>query len=276
MNAKILLVSALACCLTGFTSCDDDDDNYMPDNVVEKAFEVKYPNAERVSWETKGGYMVADFHQGNIEAEAWFDRMGDWLMTETDLPYASLPVEVKNSFEKGAYADWKVDDVDVLERKGAAIVYILEVEKGKEEYDLHYEQNGILIKEVADSDNEGYLPEVFPEEIIKVIQQKYPNATILEIENEENGMEIDVIHEGVHKEIHFARTGSWIYTEWEILRSQVPAVIMDALKASEYGAYPIDDIHVVEREGNLFYQFELEVGDKDIHVLFNGNGTIVK
>ena len=36
-----------------------------------------------------------------------------------------------------------------------AVVYIIEVEKGNQEMDLYYSEDGILVKEVADAHNGG-------------------------------------------------------------------------------------------------------------------------
>lgn len=70
-------------------------------------------------------------------------------MTETDLRYADLPAPVRSSYESSTYYNvWKVEDVDKLERKEMAVVYIIEVEKGNQEMDLYYSEDGILVKEV--------------------------------------------------------------------------------------------------------------------------------
>ena len=37
-------------------------------------------------------------------------------MTETDIPYQSLPEAVRTSFEASQYANWKIEDVDKVER----------------------------------------------------------------------------------------------------------------------------------------------------------------
>lgn len=85
-------------------------------------------------------------------------------MTETDLPYQALPAAVKSAFESSEYAKWKVDDVDMLERPDMEKVYVIEVESGKQEFDLYYSEEGILVKSVADTDNdsENYLPAEIP------------------------------------------------------------------------------------------------------------------
>ena len=45
--------------------------------------------------ENEAGYVKAEFYTGSYEAEAWFDPQGNWMLTETDLPYNALPQTVK-------------------------------------------------------------------------------------------------------------------------------------------------------------------------------------
>ena len=72
-----------------FAACHDDDDDddkgYTPGKSVVAAFEAKFPNAVAVSWEKKGVYEKAEFHQNGQEVDAWFDASGQWMMTETDV-----------------------------------------------------------------------------------------------------------------------------------------------------------------------------------------------
>ena len=123
-------MATLVCSSFVFMSCDDDDDKFTPESIVTKAFDTKYPDAQRVSWENEAGYVKAEFYTGSYEAEAWFDPQGNWMLTETDLPYKALPQTVKNSFEASLYAKWKIDDVDMLERPDAGTIYVLDVENG--------------------------------------------------------------------------------------------------------------------------------------------------
>lgn len=146
MKVKAFMMAALVCCSFVSMSCDDNDDRFTPESIVTKAFEAKYPDAKRVSWEYEAGHVKAEFYLGAYEAEAWFDPQGNWMLTETDLPYSALPQAVKSSFEASRYATWKVDDVDKLERPDAETVYVLDVEKDDVDVDLQYTETGTLIK----------------------------------------------------------------------------------------------------------------------------------
>ncbi len=144
-------ISLLVFGILVFTGCDNDDDATRSGNqMVESAFEAMYPDATRVSWEKEGQYYVVDFWSGNMEKEAWFDSNGAWYQTESDILFAALPEAVKTAFLSGDYKDWRIDDVDLFERKDTGTFYVLDVEKGNQEYDFHYSPDGTLTGEIID------------------------------------------------------------------------------------------------------------------------------
>lgn len=115
-----------------FVACSNDDDHYKPEEPVTRAFEQKYPGITPKEWERKGNYVVAEFYENGVEKEAWFDNTGNWYMTESDIRFSALPEAIKTAFAAGEYAQWHVDDVDMLERAGMETVYVIEVEQGKQ------------------------------------------------------------------------------------------------------------------------------------------------
>lgn len=275
MKTKLSVLALAICGMLTFSSCDDDNNNYQPDTTVTKSFDTKYPNADRVKWETKNGYQVADFHEGHNEAEAWFDNNGNWLLTKTEIDYGQLPQAVRESLEKGEYSQWQRTDIDRVERFNTATVYVIEVEQGNQEIDLYYAEDGTLIRFVIDDDNDdNFRPIVIPQAITDAINEMYPGAIIEEYDTERNSIEVDIRHNNIHKDVTFDLQYVWISTEWDITASQVPAIVMDALKASDYKGYKIDDIDLIERPAGIFYMFELEQGDNEIKVLFNSEGII--
>lgn len=272
MKTNIFLLVLLACGTFACFSCNDDD-NYQPEDTVLKALEIKYPEASRIEWENKAGYKVADFQLNSYEAEAWFQNDGSWMLTETDIPFNNLSQAIKNSFETGNYASWKIDDVDKLERPNVETVYVIEIESGNQEKDLHYSEDGTLIKEINEGGNNMYEPIPVIESIIAEINQKYPNAKILDIDNENANLEFDILHDNTKKEVVYLNN-KWVYTKWEVRQLQVPDVVMTALKNSQYNNHKIDDIDIYEKPDGLFYVFELESGNKDTHLTIKSDGTI--
>ena len=186
------LILAFACCALVFTACsDDDNDKVIPSDVPEavlKAFENKYGDIKDVKWEKKNNYNVARFQTGAITkagnsytTSAWYDDNGSEKQVNQDIPFANLPEAVKTAFDayqKKMYADWKADDdVDVVSRLDMGLIYIIEIEKGKEERELSFSPDGVLLKDVLDTDDDDeILPVIVSDEIKKKIAELFPNS----------------------------------------------------------------------------------------------------
>ncbi len=145
MKKSIKLLALAAFSLLTFTACDNDDDDHIrvPDNFS-LALTAKYPTAQKIEWEKKGEYYVAECRVNGEEKEVWFDALGEWKMTETEIFWNSLPVDVQTSFNSSDYATWHRDDYDMLEYPTRTTLYVIEVEQGKTEYQLFYTENGTL------------------------------------------------------------------------------------------------------------------------------------
>ena len=274
MKTKLSVLALAMCGMLAFTSCDDDDNNYLPDQTITKAFDEKYPDAGKVEWETKGGYEVAEFHVSGNEMEAWFDNKGNWVMTKTEINFGLLPEAVRKSLKGSEYKDWKSTDFDKLERSNAATVYVIEVEQGEQEFDLYYTEDGILLKAVPDDDNDNFQPTVVPQAITDAINEMYPGATVLEFDSEKTGFEVDILHNNIYKDVYFNTGNEWLYTEWDIKEANVPAIVMNAYKASEYKDYRIDDIDVIENPAGISYVLELEKGNDEVKMTISAEGKI--
>ena len=274
MKTKLSVLALAMCGMLAFTSCDDDDNNYLPDQTITKAFDEKYPDAGKVEWETKGGYEVAEFHVSGNETEAWFDNKGNWVMTKTEINFGLLPEAVRTSLKDSEYKDWKSTDFDKLERSNAATVYVIEVEQGEQEFDLYYTEDGILLKAVPDDDNDNFQPTVVPQAITDAINEMYPGATVLEFDSEKTGFEVDILHNNIYKDVYFNTGNEWLYTEWDIKEVNLPAIIMNAYKASDYKDYRIDDIDVIENPAGTSYVLELEKGNDEVKMTISAEGKI--
>lgn len=276
MKTRMTIFVSLLLAGFAFTSCEDSDDNYTPDEKIVNVLYEKYPNAQRVDWELQHDHYVADFYDNNIEKEAWITTKGEWVMTESDILFNNLPDAVQTAFNESEYKDWRVDDVDMLERIEMETVYVIEVEKSKQEFDLFYAEDGTLIKAVEDIDNNNnYQPNTVPEVLKNFINEKYPQATIVDIEVEKGITEIDILHENKAKELHFNSTNEWLYTTWDVREREIQDIATKVL--NDNPGFKIDDIDYKESaDGSEVYIFELEKGNQEIHVTVNMEGNVVK
>lgn len=282
MKTKLSVLALAVCGLLVFTGCDDDDNNFVPEQTITKAFDEKYPNAGRVEWETKTGYQVAEFKVNGNDTEAWFDTSGKWLMTKTEISFGQLPELVRTDLKADAnvYKNWKIEDIDKLERPDAATIYIIEVEQGDNEADLYYTEDGILFKVETDKDNinndNNLRPNEQADKIKSLINELYAGAIILEYDTEKNGnIEVDIRHNNIHKEVVFSAAHEWIMTEWDIRATDLPAIVTTAFNNSDYKNYHIDDVDLIERPAGTIYVLELEQGNNEVVMTIDAEGTIV-
>lgn len=210
-----LLMLAL---VTVSTACsDDDDDKVTPPGqeqvdpsvprAVVASFEQEFPKATNVRWKQKDGYYVASFSLPAVGRsddrrpnQAWFLPNGTWTMSELDLPIQVWEIDatyapVLAAWKTSTYAQqgFRIDEIEVITRQGSKEPVVkLEIEKGKEEYDLFFTLEGVLVKAVADTDGNdhddwdgphtGSLP--CPAEILKYVETKYPGAILVDFEQD--------------------------------------------------------------------------------------------
>lgn len=249
MKKFMVLVMGLVS-LGVMAGCDDDSKSVKVPAAVQAAFGEMFPAASHVEWEDKGGYMVADFRSAGTVMQAWFDAAGKWYMTEEDISYAELPRAVRTAYEAGDYAAWHVDDVDKLLRNGQETVYVLEVERAEQEFDLYYSEDGVLLREVPDRDGNDDHGDMLPQELSKAISdfiaRKYPGARIVDAEREKGNTEVDIIFAGKALEVCFGTGDAWLWTKTGVRLSEVPDVVRRTLQSSQYGTWGIDDVDLYE------------------------------
>lgn len=136
---------ALASCFLTLTACSNDDLNLNGNEVVEQAFNQKYPKAN-AKWEMERGYFKAEFYENNVEKEAWFTAAGEWLFTSWDIAPANLPVKVMESVLKMGFTLTNIDDADVIEFKDGQTYYEVEIEKAEFDKDFYFTSEGIQVK----------------------------------------------------------------------------------------------------------------------------------
>jgi len=146
------------------TSCEKDDDIRVSDvpNDVMNTFQAKFPNVNHAEWESKRGYYVADFWQEGIDTQVWIDQKAEWKMTELDfgVNLQLLPEAVRSAFQGGQYGSWRVDDIDKYERTDRTF-YLIEIEtKGEKDRDLFFGEDGTLLKDEVDRENNEVTPDI--------------------------------------------------------------------------------------------------------------------
>ncbi len=144
---KRILCAALVA--VAVVSCTPNEIN--TNKNVQQVFDSMFPDAKDLEWDYEGMYHVADFRLDLQDVNAWFNQEADWIMTEYDMKYSSLPQAVKNAFEASEWANWRDKDVEKIERPGLSLLYIIEAEMGESDIELRFGADGELL-EVIEGD----------------------------------------------------------------------------------------------------------------------------
>ena len=288
MKKFMVLVMGLVS-LGAMAGCDDDSKSVKVPAAVQAAFGEMFPAASHVEWEDKGGYMVADFRSAGMYMQAWFDAAGKWYMTEEDISYAELPRAVRTAYEAGDYAAWHVDDVDKLLRNGQETVYVLEVERAEQEFDLYYSEDGVLLREVPDRDGNDDHGDMLPQELSKAISdfiaRKYPGARIVDaddfarahIAHKFRTHDIEAASFAGNDPVCFGTGDAWLWTKTGVRLSEVPDVVRRTLQSSQYGTWVIDDVDLYESPDRVWYAIEVEdpQSEREATVRILEDGTLL-
>ena len=286
---KKFFITAMCISLMTLAGCNKASADSQINEKAKVELSQRYPDAVNVKWTTKNGYYVAKFNKvatrsigSEFDFSVWFNRAGQWCMTESEISYDALPEVVKAAFQASEYATWKVEDIDKLERSGMETFYVIEAETRsgniEKEVDLYYSESGALIKTVVDIDSdydyEDYLPADIQSELSKFVAQKYLGAVIMDTEFDDGEFEVEIVHEGRGKDVYFSKDYNWLRTEWDVRKNELPAAVLAQLNAS-YPSWKIDDAEYVETPSGDWFKIELEKGDSEVKIRITPAGVIL-
>ena len=271
---KIFNLCLVALSLVVFSNCSKDDD-YKANTAAEANFAKMYPQASGVKWSTQDNHSLVEFRVENKDTKAWFDGAGTWQLTETEIPVSLIPTAIKTVFGQSDYADWRIEDVDYIQRLSNEPFYVLEVEQGETEFDLYFLEDGTLIKAFADDDHENnYLPNQLPAPVAEYLAKKHPGYKLIDVDMEHGRIEVEFIEGSIKKDSQFSSDGTWIRTSSDLAVNLVPQDIMDYLSASQYTSYRIEEVELVEVPNSHYYTFELESGHHEVDLRIHPDGRL--
>jgi hypothetical protein len=142
MKKLILVASSLS--LINVAKAQDLKENQVPD-LVKQSFSKVYPNIKVDTWEKEAVNYEAEFHLNNVESSALFSEQGNFIELEqeivlTDLPKAAIDYCHLN------YKDYKLNEAAVITDVYKKATYEVELKKGKEKFDLLFDEQGNFIK----------------------------------------------------------------------------------------------------------------------------------
>lgn len=273
-----------------FSACSQKN----PPENVKKEFAQKFADAKSVKWDSEeSNEWEAEFKIDGKEMTASFDDTGKWLESEAEVSVKDLPSAVTNAL-KIEFPGFKAGESSTIENhelKGFEIAL-----KNKEtEMTVIIGADGTVLKKESseenkeeavnekeennenESDEAGEEKELkAPEKITSVFNLKFPGATQVEWGSESaNEWEAEFIIGGKKMSACFDTSAVWIDTETEISEQELPAAVLNTLKA-EYAGYTKNLIEIYESPEIKGFELSMKKGETSVEVIFNNAGKVIK
>ena len=114
-----------------------------------------------------------------------------------------------------------------------------------------------------------------PAQVLNSFNEKYPSISA-QWEKDVNSYKAEFRLNGKDADAWFSTNGDWVRTEVDILKTDLPQVVVDAVQKA-YEGYVIDDADWIETPSQNYYDVDIEKGGSaDIHVNVTTDGTILK
>lgn len=240
--------------------------------VVLNSFQLKYPNAEDVSWKLEKGNYRIKFEVNGKFNELYLDYRGNELKYHQDLWGSEVPESVLKTIKsKVKYFD--LEDADMI-KEGNEIVYEINFEIDGKDHDFWINEKGELLKyrkELKDSE--------IPLSIVSLINEQYGTLDIDDSKYVEEGEKIIYIIRGeINDKDHVftVDNNATILKHTQDLREEeIPAPVLNAARKA-YVGYDIRDEDLIEEGGKTIYILRMRKSRDDVHVTFSPDGKILE
>ena len=123
-----------------------------------------------------------------------------------------------------------------------------------------------MAQDLNSSDVPGTLKDAFSKE--------YSKATDVEWEKEMDNYKVEFDLNRQDNEVWYNASGSVLKKEQEITEAELPQAINTAIK-SNYAGYRVDDVEKIWQNNTTTYEVELEKGQDEKHITFDGNAKVL-
>jgi len=148
MNKTIISTIALSLVVC-FASAQKVKEAEVP-AAVKDAFAKKYPGVKVEKWEKEDGNFEAEYDQGKDDMAAVFDASGTFMQSEVEIKTATLPKAISD-YVTQTYAGAKVAEGTKILTADGKTLYECEIKKGKDKFDLLFDDKGVFIKKTEES-----------------------------------------------------------------------------------------------------------------------------
>lgn len=110
--------------------------------------------------------------------------------------------------------------------------------------------------------------------IKEAVAELYPQARIVEMDNDYKTIEVDIIDNEIRRDVYFNLSLNWLRTETDIRHADLPIEAANKI-ATKYASWFIDSVKTVDTPQGSYYLVELDRGERDKKVKIDASGNIL-
>lgn len=260
---------------------DNDYHEYLPqqpEGNIQTWLDQNFPNVRIVDYDCEQNGTEVEIIANGLKHEILFDNQQQWVYTKTEYERRDLtqiPTSILNHLRTSPYytSDNAIDDVEKYTTRDNGTYYCFELKTAyDDDVKVYVNETGIISRPQNGSDG-GNSNVPVEDELQNFIDQKYPGAIILEKDYDHGYLEIDILHDGIEKEIKFNGQNQWVRTEWEV--RQLPDAIKNTITTQ---GYTLDDneFDYVETTDSSWYEVEVRKGRDELKLYISPTGEILR
>lgn len=260
---------------------DNDYHEYLPqqpEGNIQTWLDQNFPNACIVDYDCEQNGTEVEIIANGLKHEILFDNQQQWVYTKTEYERRDLtqiPTSILNHLRTSPYytSDNAIDDVEKYTTRDNGTYYCFELKTAYDDDVKVYVNETGIISRPQNGSNGGNSNVPVEDELQNFIDQKYPAAIILEKDYDHGYLEIDILHDGIEKEIKFNGQNQWVRTEWEV--RQLPDAVKNTITAQ---GYTLDDneFGYVETADSIWYEVEVRKGRDELKLHISPTGEILR
>ena len=260
---------------------DNDYHEYLPqqpEGNIQTWLDQNFPNVRIVDYDCEQNGTEVEIIANGLKHEILFDNQQQWVYTKTEYErrdWTQIPTSILNHLRTSPYytSDNAIDDVEKYTTRDNGTYYCFELKTAyDDDVKVYVNETGIISRPQNGSDG-GNSNVPVEDELQNFIDQKYPGAIILEKDYDHGYLEIDILHDGIEKEIKFNGQNQWVRTEWEV--RQLPDAVKNTITAQ---GYTLDDneFDYVETTDSSWYEVEVRKGRDELKLYISPTGEILR
>lgn len=261
-----------------------------PADFIRAYVDSYYPGARYLFIYEGQNFTKVKILDGHTARLILFDADGSWTSTATEIDGHEIPAEVIAAFRASEFAEWHLNKVTEYATASDSRYYLLSLENGKNKAELRIDADGSVTDTPAtpsEPENPGNTSDCNPylakADIENFILAKYPGASIIKYDYDDDEAEVEIIYDNHKIKIEFellAQGYVWSKSEWDFNvrdTASLPDIISNAI-SGKFSGYRLEYLTYVETPDSApYYEAGLKSSQtkKTIKVKIDPQGNII-